>query len=318
MLQSAMDDLKCPKCLIRQSNDLNSLLNSNEPLVKFAHSIKCPHYLQLFQLQLDTRCINCLNDLYRTVSQKQQIKCYTCQTFLKKSDYTEQTIEEYQFDRDFKIRDKIMKIYNKKRIDFPSLDQYYQYLEDVEDKIQKLIDGEEVERIDKEILEYKKRNKDQISIANLKKEEQLKALQLMIKIENQKLNPFSYRDNLDSLELEKAKQLITGFKLDDIDYLGETQAQIDDQVQMLIDQQSAQNPSGQNQQQQPKFIEPYLYTLYRTEMPREIEYQKMPSTNLELQRKAGGGLMRLPRTETYKLANLHNERAAKIFKSGLF
>ena len=80
--------------------------------------------------------------------------------------------------------------FNKKRKDFASEDDYNLYLEDIEDKIFKLCDGSEDEktRVKKEIKDYQARNGQSIAINNIKRAEQLKILEQMVKIENKKLS----------------------------------------------------------------------------------------------------------------------------------
>lgn len=74
------------------------------------------------------------------------------------------------------------------------------------------------------------KNRQQIAVANLKKEEQLRALELMIKAENQRLNLYGYSaaasqlDNMDPLTRERVSKLLQNFKLDDLDKLGEAQS----------------------------------------------------------------------------------------------
>ena len=46
-----------------------------------------------------------------------------------------------------------------------------------------------MERIEKEIKDYERENRREIGLANLKKQEQLKVLSQMVKVENLKLIP---------------------------------------------------------------------------------------------------------------------------------
>ncbi len=66
------------------------------------------------------------------------------------------TPEQYEFQRDAHIRARVKKIYNKQRRDFETDDDYDAYLEEIEDKIQALLDNRNADQVEKEIRIYER------------------------------------------------------------------------------------------------------------------------------------------------------------------
>ncbi|KAJ0040858.1 hypothetical protein Pint_28637 [Pistacia integerrima] len=77
--------------------------------------------------------------------------------------------------REMAIRKRIASIYNKREDDFPSLREYNDYLEEVEDMILNLIEGIDVQAIEEKIQQYQKENAEQIMINQARKAEELAA-----------------------------------------------------------------------------------------------------------------------------------------------
>ncbi|CAK7338144.1 unnamed protein product [Dovyalis caffra] len=71
------------------------------------------------------------------------------------------------------IRRRITSIFNKREEDFPSLKEYNDYLEEVEDMIFNLVAGVDVTAIEEKIAEYEKENADLILINQARKAEEL-------------------------------------------------------------------------------------------------------------------------------------------------
>ncbi|PKU71896.1 hypothetical protein MA16_Dca021734 [Dendrobium catenatum] len=65
--------------------------------------------------------------------------------------------------------------FNKREEDFPSLKEYNDYLEEVEDMTFNLIEGIDVDAIESNIAKYQEENADQIIIARARKAEELAA-----------------------------------------------------------------------------------------------------------------------------------------------
>ncbi|KAL5772937.1 hypothetical protein ACOSP7_012551 [Xanthoceras sorbifolium] len=77
--------------------------------------------------------------------------------------------------KEIAIRKRIASIYNKREDDFPSLREYNDYLEEVEDMIFNLIEGIDVPAIEDKIKEYQKENAEQIIINQARKAEEIAA-----------------------------------------------------------------------------------------------------------------------------------------------
>ncbi|KAI3450466.1 hypothetical protein Pfo_007131 [Paulownia fortunei] len=79
------------------------------------------------------------------------------------------------FAKEMAIRKRIASIYNKREEDFPSLRDYNDYLEEVEDMIINLIEGIDVPAIEARIAEYQRENAEQIMNAQARKAEEYAA-----------------------------------------------------------------------------------------------------------------------------------------------
>lgn len=79
------------------------------------------------------------------------------------------------FSKEMTIRRKINSIFNKREEDFPSLKEYNDYLEEVEDMTFNLIEGIDVATIEAKIAQYKEENAEQIMVAQARKAEEYAA-----------------------------------------------------------------------------------------------------------------------------------------------
>nr|XP_043629359.1 uncharacterized protein LOC122600671 [Erigeron canadensis] len=79
------------------------------------------------------------------------------------------------FAKEMTIRKRIGNIYNKRVEDFPSLREYNDYLEEVEDMIVNLVDGKDVLAIEAAIARYQRENAEQIMNAQAHKAEEYAA-----------------------------------------------------------------------------------------------------------------------------------------------
>ncbi|KAI1237516.1 hypothetical protein IHE44_0013593 [Lamprotornis superbus] len=59
--------------------------------------------------------------------------CHECDTPLRKSNFRVQLFEDPAVDKEVEIRKKVLKIYNKREEDFPTLDEYNDFLEEIEE-----------------------------------------------------------------------------------------------------------------------------------------------------------------------------------------
>lgn len=77
--------------------------------------------------------------------------------------------------KEIAIRKRIANIFNKREEDFPSLREYNDYLEEVEDMTFNLIEGIDVPAIEAKIAKYQEENAEQIMNARARKAEELAA-----------------------------------------------------------------------------------------------------------------------------------------------
>ncbi|KAK3027194.1 hypothetical protein RJ639_040365 [Escallonia herrerae] len=76
------------------------------------------------------------------------------------------------FAKEMAIRKRITSIFNKREDDFTSLREYNDYLEEVEDMIVDLVEGNDVPFIEAKIAQYQKENAEQIMNAQARKAEE--------------------------------------------------------------------------------------------------------------------------------------------------
>ncbi|KAF5749488.1 hypothetical protein HS088_TW04G01457 [Tripterygium wilfordii] len=77
--------------------------------------------------------------------------------------------------KEISTRRRIASIFNKREDDFPSLREYNDYLEEVEDMTFNLIEGIDVPAIEAKIAKYMEENSEQIMINRARKAEELAA-----------------------------------------------------------------------------------------------------------------------------------------------
>ncbi|KAI4377703.1 hypothetical protein MLD38_015288 [Melastoma candidum] len=77
--------------------------------------------------------------------------------------------------KEISIRRKFASIFNKREEDFPSLREYNDYLEEVEEMVVNYIEGVDVPLIEEKMLKYEEENAEQIMINRAKKAEELSA-----------------------------------------------------------------------------------------------------------------------------------------------
>eukprot|EP00252_Welwitschia_mirabilis_P022915 TRINITY_DN6349_c0_g1_i1.p1 TRINITY_DN6349_c0_g1~~TRINITY_DN6349_c0_g1_i1.p1 ORF type:complete len:195 (-),score=50.59 TRINITY_DN6349_c0_g1_i1:183-767(-) len=77
------------------------------------------------------------------------------------------------FSKEIAIRRRILNIFNKREEDFPSLREYNDYLEEVEDMVFKLIEGVDVPAIEAKIAKYQEENAEQIIVSRARRAEEM-------------------------------------------------------------------------------------------------------------------------------------------------
>lgn len=130
-----MEELGCPRCRMTKYRNpsLKLMINS------------CGHPL----------CEACVDLLFI----REQGVCPECSIPLKRNGFRAQLFEDTEVDKEIDIRKNILKIYNKLETDFPSLREYNDYLEIVEDIVYKLCNKIDVENTRVQIAQYREENK---------------------------------------------------------------------------------------------------------------------------------------------------------------
>ncbi|XP_078000953.1 CDK-activating kinase assembly factor MAT1-like [Glandiceps talaboti] len=133
-----MDDQYCPHCKTTKYRNpsLKLLVNT------------CGHSL----------CENCVELLFVRGSGA----CPQCHIALRRNDFRLRLFEDASVEKEVDIRKRILRDFNKKEEDFPTLLDYNNYLEEVETIIYNLANGLDVDATKRKVEDYKKSNREQI------------------------------------------------------------------------------------------------------------------------------------------------------------
>jgi CDK-activating kinase assembly factor MAT1 len=145
--------LSCPIC------KADSYLNKN---LKLLVSTLCCHRM----------CETCV---YRLFSQG-IAPCPVCGTMLKKTSFSEPQFEDLSAEKEYRTRKRLMKWFNKRREDFEMLEEYNDYLEEVEQIIFNLVHQIDVEKTNEQVERYKQNNQELILKNNIKQNREDQAL----------------------------------------------------------------------------------------------------------------------------------------------
>ncbi|XP_053088427.1 CDK-activating kinase assembly factor MAT1 isoform X1 [Pangasianodon hypophthalmus] len=158
-----MDDQGCPRCKTTKYRN---------PSLKLMVNV-CGH----------TLCENCVEMLFVRGSSN----CVQCDTPLRKSNFRLQLFEDPAVDKEVEIRKKVLKIYNKRDLDFPSLREYNDYLEQVEEIVFNLTNNVDVENTRQMMEQYQRDNKDVIQRNKAKLTREQEELEELLLMEQQDL-----------------------------------------------------------------------------------------------------------------------------------
>ncbi|MGH0185842.1 UNVERIFIED_CONTAM: hypothetical protein FKN15_018991 [Acipenser sinensis] len=114
--------------------------------------------------------------------------CQECDTPLRKSNFRVQLFEDPAIDKEVEIRKKVLKIYNKNDSDFPSLREYNDYLELIEEIVYNLTNNMDLENTKQMMEQYQRENKEIIQKNKIKltrEQEELEELLAMERQENE-------------------------------------------------------------------------------------------------------------------------------------
>ncbi|EZA46924.1 hypothetical protein DMN91_004844 [Ooceraea biroi] len=157
-----MDDQACPRCKTTKYRN---------PSLKLMVNV-CGH----------TLCESCVDLLFL----KGSGSCPECKIPLRRTNFRVQMFEDSMVEKEINIRKRILRDFNKKEDDFPTLREYNNYLEDIETIIYNLANNIDVIETNKKIEQYKKDNKEQIAKSKSKLGRSEHELEEMIELEKQK------------------------------------------------------------------------------------------------------------------------------------
>ncbi|XP_032883317.1 CDK-activating kinase assembly factor MAT1 [Amblyraja radiata] len=156
-----MDDQGCPRCKTTKYRN---------PSLKLMVNV-CGH----------TLCESCVELLFVRGSGS----CQECGTALRKNNFRVQLFEDPTVDKEVEIRKKVLKIYNKREEDFHSLNEYNDFLEEIEDIVNNLTNNLDVENTRRKMEQYQKDNKDIIHKNKIKLNREQEDLEETLEFEKQ-------------------------------------------------------------------------------------------------------------------------------------
>ena len=97
----------------------------------FAHHSFTPSIVNIsFYLPHLDSCTSCVE---RELSRRKEFQCPICDTIVKRVTLSTRTLDDVQCEKDTSWRRRVTKVFNKVESDFESLEEYNNYLEQVED-----------------------------------------------------------------------------------------------------------------------------------------------------------------------------------------
>ncbi|CAL8286858.1 unnamed protein product [Lota lota] len=156
-----MDDQGCPRCKTTKYRN---------PSLKLMVNV-CGH----------TLCENCVDMLFVRGSGN----CVQCDTPLRKSNFRVQLFEDPAVDKEVEIRKKLLKTFNKRDFDFPSLRAYNDYLEKIEEIVYNQTNNVDVESTKQMIEQYQRENRDVIQRNKVKLTREQEELEELLLLEQQ-------------------------------------------------------------------------------------------------------------------------------------
>lgn len=144
------DDLfRCAICGTAEGDSSN--LTTQNSLQTNA-TVGCGH-------QFCTACVE------RELSRRKEFPCPICEIPVKRVTLSTRTLDDVQCEKDTSWRRRVMKVFNKVEGDFPTLLEYNNYLEEVEDIIYSIVSEEpNAEEMKAKVKAYEEANKSQIVI----------------------------------------------------------------------------------------------------------------------------------------------------------
>ncbi|CAD7076965.1 unnamed protein product [Hermetia illucens] len=170
-----MDEQACPRCKTTKYRN---------PSLKLMVNV-CGH----------TLCESCVDLLFL----KGSGSCPECNVPLRRSNFRVQMFDDPMVEKEIDIRKRILRDYNKKEEDFETLQEYNDYLEEIECIVYNLCNNIDLLNTNKKIEQYKKENREVIMRNKTKIGREEYELEEMLEIEKQ-------QEELRRIELQEIEQ----------------------------------------------------------------------------------------------------------------
>eukprot|EP00591_Stephanopyxis_turris_P000739 CAMPEP_0195512854 /NCGR_PEP_ID=MMETSP0794_2-20130614/4667_1 /TAXON_ID=515487 /ORGANISM="Stephanopyxis turris, Strain CCMP 815" /LENGTH=325 /DNA_ID=CAMNT_0040640731 /DNA_START=21 /DNA_END=998 /DNA_ORIENTATION=- len=156
-------------------------------------------------------CSSCVE---RELSRKKIFRCPICSTHVKRVTLSTRTLDDVQCEKDTSWRRRVLQVYNKVESDFPSLLEYNNYLEEVEDIIYSIVNEEpNAEENKAKVKEYEEVHKSEIVIRQSQRADEERCVSDRIASEQReaemKKRAFREEERIVSIAKRKLKQEAT-------------------------------------------------------------------------------------------------------------
>ncbi|KAH8280567.1 hypothetical protein KR018_010272 [Drosophila ironensis] len=175
-----MDDQACPRCKTTKYRN---------PSLKLMVNV-CGH----------TLCESCVDLLFL----KGSGSCPECMVPLRRNNFRVQLFEDPMVEKEVDIRRRILRDYNKREEDFGTLEEYNDYLEEIENLVYNLCNNIEIIETNKRIEAYKRDNREVIQRNKTRVGRDEYELEEML--ERERVQEEDRKKELEQLEIEHKKK----------------------------------------------------------------------------------------------------------------
>jgi len=127
---------------------------------------------------------SCNRCIEREFGKHREFPCPVCNTTVKRVTLTQRTLDAVQCEKDTSWRRRLLAVYNKTEADFPSLKEYNDYLEEVEDMIYSIVNEEpDAEDCKAKIKEYEQAHRAEIVVRQSQRADEERSIQDQIAAE---------------------------------------------------------------------------------------------------------------------------------------
>ncbi len=152
-----MEDQACPKCKTTMYRNPQMRL-----LVNVCGHNLCESCVELLFAKGEGGMTVALRSMWYSRLFPGSGSCPECGMALRRTNFRFQLFEDAAIDRDVDIRRRVLRDFNQREEDFPTLREYNDYLEMVEDIIFNLSNNVDVQETNAKIAKYREKNKEAI------------------------------------------------------------------------------------------------------------------------------------------------------------